>query len=227
MKTVFVDPLTITKPETIDLWKIGPGNFHNPKSIIEAMYEPTPYRWFDRLTLQPDSQLSELQFFKVPMNGNVDGRLKTHADTNMRQGEQFTPPFCFLTYQIGFEVTGASQQYLNRFYASCCMNFQVLGKVFAQTALIPTGRHSGFMDESGNPCQFEIEKLSAQERLGYDRFGFSVPQAGFRFPISRPFFIPTLTNFGVSLLFPHGIPASKKEISVLAYLDGITELPIC
>lgn len=199
-------------------------NTATPDQIMGSWIDRRPWRWWDR---GPFRTNYELTFFQLGMN-QIDPLTKTHKtprDTNMMSAGQFSPPYCHMVYQIGFQIDG-SDEAVDAFYTACYFELRIMQKIFAEGPLFRFKPGSGFINlKTGEPNPLKInipepKTPSPDDQKWMD--GFPVPQAGVRF--IEPIYIPPLTYFALKLQFPNGIPDPTLE--VCAYLDGLTDLPV-
>jgi len=190
-------------------------------TIVGGMVDRTPWRWYDTYTRTLESPPiavgSEVNFFQIAMN-QVDpltGVAKTKLQTNMTQSGQFTPPYCLVMEQIGFYIQSTDVKAdIDAFFSSCWMEFKILGKIFFEGLL---WMYPGAFGLMGSPDPSGTDQNWTN--------GFPAPQAGYRIgKYAR--YIPPLTQFSLSLKFPGTPPTLSEDFVLVAYLDGLTDLPV-
>lgn len=218
-----------TRPEA------GSTDGRQIEKVINEMYEPAYHRWYDSsLVCGPVTS-----FFQLAMNrpDPQKGRHKTKVDTNMTVDGQFSPPYCCVLAQIGFQIN-AEPEVVDDFYSRCWFEFKVLGKILSEGRLWRFQRGEGYIDPETGEFQNKLPFHYRERPIGFgeqepqpeihqDRMmvrfseGLPVPQAGVR---PAPVYISGLTPFSLTVYAPD---YRGPQLEVIAYLDGITDIPIC
>lgn len=206
-----------TRPEA------GSTDGRQIENVISRMYEPAYHRWYDSsLVCGPVTS-----FFQLPMNIMDPNRerYKTKLDTNMTQYGQFCPPYCCILAQIGFQIN-AEPEVVDDFYSHCWFEFKVFGKILSEGRLWRFQPGEGYIDPETGEFQAKLPFHYRDRPIGFgelDRFseGLPTPQAGVR---PAPVYIAPLIPFKLDIF---AIDYRGPQLEVIAYLDGITDIPIC
>lgn len=203
-------------------YPITTSNPTDINTIIGGMTDRTPWRWYDTfnkpLASPPTACPQQINFFQVPQNQQdpITLTTKTMLDTNMENPGQFNPPYCLVMESIGFVIQSSDVLAdIQSIYNNYWMEFKILQKVFFNG---PIWMYPGGYGITG-------QNLTGSQQQWTN--GLPAPGYTYRFgKFAR--YIPPLTNFSLKLFCPSGTtpPTLTADFKLIAYLDGLTDLPV-
>lgn len=175
------------------------------RAMLPSMVDRRPYLWYDQFTQSAGSMApGRCYFFATPL-GQLDvisGLAKTSLETNMLgSGGNFPPPMSHVLQRIGFLMhPDMCDEDIAAFSRDAFFEFRLLNKRKAE----------------GRLDWLSMGPKRGQPADQYVKF----------YQLDEPILIASLMYFSLEISFIRERPVWKRDIRILALLDGISDFAI-